>query len=694
MKYSKKVRGLCVSLITTLFVGLFMNTGILEAKAAVAHFDGNDYRMSGQVDEGFFDDDSTSVMGYTKTSPRVDEWPRIGIDVSHWQNDRGTIDWSAVRNSGVDFVIVKVGGRYNDGSFYTDKCYKQNIEGALAAGLRVGVYFWSEAVTEAEAREEANYVTGLIYMYNITLPICMDYEWCPSQYRSDCRLYNSRQNAAQRTAVANAFMNQCALNGYTGALYANKSTLRNFFDGDSLAANGRVWIANYSNPQWTGYLSNAGYLATTDYEKTYDFFQFSSQGSVPGITGYVDLDYWYDDGTISGQDYSAVFDATYYAEHNADVVSAVGSDAGALLSHFKNYGMAEGRQGCATFDPKSYYLQYGDLRYAYGTNWPLYYQHYMLYGKAEGRKGTGCTTMQGPTTVYNGIDYSGVYNYYYYLEHNVDVKNALGTDDATILKHFVNYGVAEGRQAIASFNVSSYRLQYADLRSAYGKNWKNYYLHYVKYGQKEGRKGTGCTALQNATTVYNGINYASVYDYNYYVNNNVDVKKAYGDDENAVLAHFVNYGMKEGRQAKSTFNASSYRLQYVDLRNAYGSNLKNYYLHYMNYGAKEGRKGAGCTTVQGATTVYNGVDYSAVYDYYYYVSNNSDIKNAYGNDDQAVLAHFVNYGMKEGRQAKADFNVGAYRGNYADLQSAYGNDLKSYYLHYMNFGKKEGRSGI
>ena len=592
MKYSKKVRGLCVSLITTLFVGLFMNTGILEAKAAVAHFDGNDYRMSGQVDEGFFDDDSTSVMGYTKTSPRVDEWPRIGIDVSHWQNDRGTIDWSAVRNSGVDFVIVKVGGRYNDGSFYTDKCYKQNIEGALAAGLRVGVYFWSEAVTEDEAREEANYVTGLIYMYNITLPICMDYEWCPSQYRSDCRLYNSRQNAAQRTAVANAFMNQCALNGYTGALYANKSTLRNFFDGDSLAANGRVWIANYSNPQWTGYLSNAGYLATTDYEKTYDFFQFSSQGSVPGITGYVDLDYWYDDGTISGQDYSAVFDATYYGEHNADVVSAVGSDAGALLSHFKNYGMAEGRQGCATFDPKSYYLQYGDLRYAYGTNWPLYYQHYMLYGKAEGRQGTGCTTMQGPTTVYNGIDYSGVYNYYYYLEHNVDVKNALGTDDATVLKHFVNYGMAEGRQAISTFSATSYRLQYADLRSAYGKNWKNYYLH------------------------------------------------------------------------------------------------------YMNYGAKEGRKGAGCTTVQGATTVYNGVDYSAVYDYYYYVSNNSDIKNAYGNDDQAVLAHFVNYGMKEGRQAKADFNVGAYRGNYADLQSAYGNDLKSYYLHYMNFGKKEGRSGI
>ena len=71
-----------------------MNTGILEAKAAVAHFDGNDYRMSGQVDEGFFDDDSTSVMGYTKTSPRVDEWPRIEL---MYRTGRMTV----VRSTGV-----------------------------------------------------------------------------------------------------------------------------------------------------------------------------------------------------------------------------------------------------------------------------------------------------------------------------------------------------------------------------------------------------------------------------------------------------------------------------------------------------------------------------------------------------------------------------------------------------------------
>ena len=87
---------LCAMVMTT----LLGQAGTLETKAAVAHFDGNDYRMSGQVDEGFYDDESSSVMGYTKGNPREGYTAiRKGIDVSHWQNDRGTIDWSAVKNS-------------------------------------------------------------------------------------------------------------------------------------------------------------------------------------------------------------------------------------------------------------------------------------------------------------------------------------------------------------------------------------------------------------------------------------------------------------------------------------------------------------------------------------------------------------------------------------------------------------------
>lgn len=91
--------------------------------------------------------------------------------------------------------------------------------------------------------------------------------------------------------------------------------------------------------------------------------------------------------------------------------------------------------------------------------------------------------------------------------------------------------------------------------------------------------------------------------------------------------------------------------------------------------------------------VYNGIDYSAVYDYTYYISKYPDIKKAFGNDKYKALEHFVKKGMSEGRQANNSFNVYSYRNRYADLRSAFGNNLKNYYSHYMSHGLKEGRSG-
>ena len=189
------------------------------------------------------------------------------------------------------------------------------------------------------------------------------------------------------------------------------------------------------------------------------------------------------------------------------------------------------------------------------------------------------------------------------------------------------------------------------------------------------------------------MDYSAVYDYSYYISKNPDVYHAYGDDDAAVLQHFVQWGMKEGRQAKSTFDVRSYRLQYADLRRAYGNDLKNYYVHYINWGAREGRRGTGCNTLQNGLTLWNGVDYSAVYDYSYYISKNPDVYRAYGDDDAAVLQHFVQYGMNEGRQAKVDFSVQNYRTRYQDLQKTYGSDWKAYYLHYINYGVREGRRG-
>lgn len=391
-------------------------------------------------------------------------------------------------------------------------------------------------------------------------------------------------------------------------------------------------------------------------------------------------------------DYSAVFDAAYYANRYPDLKAAFGNDESALLQHFIQYGMAEGRQGSSQFDVYSYKNLYPDLRAAFGNNLKSYYMHYISSGKAEGRKATGVNTLQNPITTYNGIDYSAVYDYNYYLKKYSDLAKIYTNDDIGLLAHFVNCGMGEGRQAKASFDVFSYRNQYQDLRVAFGNNLKSYYMHYISNGKAEGRRATGVKSIQNPITTYNGVDYSAVYDYNFYIKKYSDLARIYTNDEVGLLAHFVNCGMAEGRQAKADFDVFSYRNQYQDLRLAFGKDLKSYYFHYMNSGKKERRTAAGVKVLQNPVTIYNGTDYSAVYDYNYYNSKYSDLKSAFKGDDIDLLAHFVNNGMKEGRQASKKFNVQIYKNNYMDLQQAFGNDLKPYYMHYIQNGKAEGRN--
>ena len=90
-------------------------------------------------------------------------------------------------------------------------------------------------------------------------------------------------------------------------------------------------------------------------------------------------------------------------------------------------------------------------------------------------------------------------------------------------------------------------------------------------------------------------------------------------------------------------------------------------------------------------TSYNGIDYSLVYNFDYYINNNQDKKAVFTNDDIGALAHFVTYGRKEGRVAKDSFNVHRYKEAYYDLRNAFGNNLPAYYNHYINYGYKEGR---
>ena len=206
------------------------------------------------------------------------------------------------------------------------------------------------------------------------------------------------------------------------------------------------------------------------------------------------------------------------------------------------------------------------------------------------------------------LDYSSVFDADYYLNKYPDVNEWANGSKDKALDHFINYGMSEGRRGSEAFDVQSYYNEYPDLRAAFGTDLASYYSHYLMYGKKEGRHATGCSKLKGAATKAGGVDYAPVYDPEFYLSRNGDVEKAftkstYGGvtvvDDSAVLDHFINYGMSEGRRGSEAFDVYSYKTRYLDLRKAYGSNLKGYYLHYLEYGMKEHRNGSSMTGFEG-----------------------------------------------------------------------------------------------
>ncbi len=193
----------------------------------------------------------------------------LGIDVSKWN---GSIDWNAVKNSGVSYVIIRCGYRGSTtGAMIEDPTFRTNIQGATKAGLKVGVYFFTQAVNEVEAVEEASMVLGLIKGYNISYPVFLDVE--SSGGRAD------GINSGTRTAVCKAFCQTIQNSGYKAGIYANKTWFNSYMDTTSLTGY-KIWLAQYA--------------ASPSYTRTrYDMWQYSSKGSVSGISGNVDMNISY-----------------------------------------------------------------------------------------------------------------------------------------------------------------------------------------------------------------------------------------------------------------------------------------------------------------------------------------------------------------------------------------------------------------
>ena len=197
----------------------------------------------------------------------------LGIDVS---SHNGSVDWNAVANAGVEYVIIRCGYRgYGSGALVEDSRYRTNINGALNAGLKVGVYFFSQALDEIEAVEEASMVLNLISGYRITFPIFLDVEYSNSAKNGRA----DGLSVSQRTAVCNAFCQTITNAGYRAGVYANKDWLNNHLDTSKFSSSTKIWLAQYAKePTYSG---------------RYEMWQYSSTGSISGVKGNVDLNMSY-----------------------------------------------------------------------------------------------------------------------------------------------------------------------------------------------------------------------------------------------------------------------------------------------------------------------------------------------------------------------------------------------------------------
>lgn len=240
------------------------------------------------------DGDYTSATYYHRSD--YEDYQLInGIDVSWWQAKNKTttlLNWEEIHNAGIDFAFVRVGSRdSSSGSIYEDTAADSHIQAALENDINIGLYIFSQALTEKEAREEANFVLNQIdkYDWDVTLPIVIDRE--KGSYN---RLTAGKLSKTKETAVCQAFADTIVEAGYQASVYASYSWIKSYINTDDLTDCG-IWIARYNNTTTSNTKSGTAYA---DVPYDYDFWQYSSTSRVDGYSGKLDTNFWYKDTSI------------------------------------------------------------------------------------------------------------------------------------------------------------------------------------------------------------------------------------------------------------------------------------------------------------------------------------------------------------------------------------------------------------
>ncbi len=199
---------------------------------------------------------------------------RMGIDVSEFQGEE--IDWKQVKKSGVEFAIIRLGYRaYGEsGDLVLDAMYEQNIREASKAGIDVGVYFFSQAISAAEAVEEAEFVLDHVKKYDITGPVVYDTE----EIKWDAA--RTDENTKQEfTNYCKVFCDTVSHAGYDPMIYSNMEWMAFTLDMEELSEYD-FWYADYCE------------IPQCPYD--YKIWQYSESGAVPGISANVDLNLWFE----------------------------------------------------------------------------------------------------------------------------------------------------------------------------------------------------------------------------------------------------------------------------------------------------------------------------------------------------------------------------------------------------------------
>lgn len=231
-------------------------------------------KLLGQVPECIYDyknlKDQDGIKKYSDQDNGIVS--KLGIDISEFQ---GEIDWQQVEDFGVEFVIIRLGYRAygENGELVLDAGFEQNVQGAIEAGLEVGVYFFSQAVSDAEAKEEAEYVLEQIKPYKIEGPIVFDTEEIKNgEARTDIN------TVEQYTSNCVNFCETVKASGYEPMIYANMKWMAFSLDLEQLTEY-PFWYADYHEEPQCPY--------------HFEMWQYTETGVIPGIESNVNINLWF-----------------------------------------------------------------------------------------------------------------------------------------------------------------------------------------------------------------------------------------------------------------------------------------------------------------------------------------------------------------------------------------------------------------